>query len=110
MDDFGLGLEQLALEAGDDELPVRLRLAGIDRRVGAVEGVEQFVAALTDEILKAQGQWGRFRVEQFAIYGCGFGGGGFEIEGNGDDPRKMVLATTPTGEGDRKRGEEGKRV
>ncbi|CAM5374967.1 hypothetical protein SSTU70S_03717 [Stutzerimonas stutzeri] len=71
MDDFGLGLEQLALEAGDDELPVRLRLAGIDRRVGAVEGVEQFVAELTDEILKAQGQWGRFRVEQFALYGRG---------------------------------------
>jgi hypothetical protein len=56
MDDFGLGLEQLALEAGDDELPMRLRLAGIDRRIGAVEGVEQFVAELADEILKAQGQ------------------------------------------------------
>jgi hypothetical protein len=38
VDDFGLGREQLALEAGDDELPVRLRLAGIDRRIGAVEG------------------------------------------------------------------------
>ena len=52
VDDFGLGLEQLALEAGDDGLSVRLRLAGIDRRVGAVEGVEQFVAELADEILK----------------------------------------------------------
>ncbi len=58
MDDFGLSLEQLALEAGDDELAMRLRLAGIDRRVGAVERVEQFVAELTDEILKAQGQRG----------------------------------------------------
>jgi hypothetical protein len=58
VDDFGLGREQLALEAGDDELPVRLRLAGIDRRIGAVEGVEQFVAELADEILKAQGQRG----------------------------------------------------
>jgi hypothetical protein len=56
VDDFGLGREQLALEAGDDELPVRLRLAGIDRRIGAVEGVEQFVAELANEILKAQGQ------------------------------------------------------
>jgi hypothetical protein len=55
VDDFGLGRKQLALEAGDDELPVRLRLAVIDRRVGAVEG-EQFVAELADEILKAQGQ------------------------------------------------------
>ena len=57
MDDFGLSLEQLALEAGDDELAMRLRLA-VDRRVGAVERVEQFVAELTDEILKAQGQRG----------------------------------------------------
>jgi hypothetical protein len=74
MDDFGLGLEQLALEAGDDELPMRLRLAGIDRRIGAVEGVEQFVAELADEILKAQGQRGRFRVEQVALHGRGFSG------------------------------------
>ena len=34
MDNVGLGLEQLALEAGNDELP--LCLAGIDRRVGAL--------------------------------------------------------------------------
>jgi len=40
VDDFGLGWEQLALEAGDHQLPVRLRLAGIDRRISAVEGVE----------------------------------------------------------------------
>ena len=51
VDDFGLGREQLALEAGDDELPVRLRLAGIDRRIGAVEGVEQFVAELADDLV-----------------------------------------------------------
>ena len=36
MDDFRLGLKQSALEAGDDELTVRLRLARIDRWVGAI--------------------------------------------------------------------------
>ncbi len=97
VDDFGLGLEELALEAGDDELPVRLRLAVIDRRVGAVEGVEQFVAELADEILKAQGQRGRFRIEQFALYGRGFSGSGFEIEGHGDAPKKNGACTTPAG-------------
>ena len=97
VDDFGLGREQLALEAGDDELPVRLRLAGIDRRVGAVEGVEQFVAELADEILKAQGQRVGFRVEQFALHGRGFSGSGVEIEGHGDAPKKNGACTTPAG-------------
>src|SRR3989344_3249031 len=97
VDDFGLGLEQLALEAGDDELPVRLRLARVDRRIGAVEGVEQFVAELADEILKAQGQRGRLRVQQLALYGLGVGGGGFEISGHGDAPKKMGHAPTPAG-------------
>src|SRR3546814_5939390 len=41
--------------------------------------------------------WGRFRVEQFALYGRGFGGGGFEIEGHGDAPKKMGHAPPPTG-------------
>ncbi|KYO95242.1 hypothetical protein LT20_05078 [Pseudomonas aeruginosa] len=97
VDDFGLCWEQLALEAGDDELPVRLRLAGIDRRVGAVEGVEQFVAELADEILKAQGQRVGFRVQQFALHGRGFSGSGFEIEGHGDAPKKNGACTTPSG-------------
>jgi hypothetical protein len=43
---IGLRREQLALEAGEDELPMRLRLAGVDRRIGAVERVEQLVAEL----------------------------------------------------------------
>ena len=91
MDNFSLGLEELALEAGDDELPVRLRLADIDRRIGAVEGVEQFVAELADEILKAQGQRGRFRIEQFALYGLNVGNGGFDLGGHGDAPKKMGM-------------------
>ena len=68
MDDLGLGREQLALQAGDDELPVRPRLAVIDRRVGMVKGVEQFVAELADEVLKAQGKR-RFRFGQIALDG-----------------------------------------
>jgi hypothetical protein len=51
MDHLGLRLEQLALEAGEDELPMRLRLAGVDRRIGAVERVQQLVAELGDEVL-----------------------------------------------------------
>ena len=75
-----------------------LRLAGIDRRVGAVEGVEQFVAELADEILKAKGQRGRFRIEQLALYGRGFSGIGFEIEGHGDAPKKKGHAPPPAGQ------------
>ncbi|SSW73808.1 hypothetical protein AVE30378_06155 [Achromobacter veterisilvae] len=97
MDDFGLGFKQLAFEAGDDELAVRLWLAGIDRRVGPIERVEQFVAELTDEILKAQGQRRRFRVEQFALRGCSFCGSRFKIEGHGDAPKKNGACTTPSG-------------
>ena len=110
VDDFGLGREQLALEAGDDELPVRLRLAGIDRRIGAVEGVEQFVAELANEILKAQGQRVGFRVEQFALHGCGFSGSGVEIEGHGDAPKKMGHAPPPTGLWHAPEWEENRRV
>lgn len=97
MDDFGLRREQLALEAGDDELAMCLRLAGIDRRVGAVERIEQFIAELADEILKAQGERRRCRFEQIALHGRGLGGGGFEIEGHGDAPMKMGQAPPPTG-------------
>ena len=79
-------------------MTMRLRLAGIDRRIGAVEGVEQFVAELADKILKAQGQRIGFRVEQFALYGRGFGGSVFEIEGHGDAPKKMGHAPPPKGQ------------
>jgi len=58
MDNFSLGLEQLALEAGNDELPLRLCLTGIDRRVGAVERIEQFVAELADEKPEGSGSEG----------------------------------------------------
>src|SRR5690606_33069080 len=98
VDDFGLGLEQLALEAGDDELAMCLRLAGIDRRGGAVGGVEQFVAELADEILKAQGQGGRFRGAKFALYGRGVSGIGSGSEGHGDAPKKKGHAPPPAGQ------------
>jgi hypothetical protein len=88
MDNFGLGREQLALEAGNDELSLCLCLAGIDRRVGAVERIEQFVAELADKILKAQGERVGFRFEQFALYGRCIAGGGVEIDGHGDAPKK----------------------
>nr|WP_240656083.1 hypothetical protein [Pseudomonas aeruginosa] len=68
-----------------------LRLADIDRRVGAVEGVEQFVAELADEILKAQGQRGGFRIDQLALYGLNVGDGGFDLGGHGDAPKKMGM-------------------
>ncbi len=97
IDDFGLGLKQLAFEAGDDELAVRLWLAGIDRRVSPIERVQQFVAELTDEILKAQGQRRRCRVEQFTLHGSGFCGSRFKIEGHSDAPKKNGACTTPTG-------------
>lgn len=88
VDDFGLGLEQFVFEVGDDELVMCLWLVGIDWWVGVVEGVEQFVVEFVDEILKVQGQRGRFCVEQFVLYGCGFSGIGFEIEGYGDVLKK----------------------
>ena len=53
---FGLGGEQLAFETGEDDLAMRPRLSGIDRRIGAVQGIEQTVAELGDEVLQAEGE------------------------------------------------------
>ncbi len=97
MDNVGLGLEQLALEAGNNELSLRLCLTGIDRRVGAVERVEQFVAELADKILKAQCERVGFRFKQFALYGLCIVSGGVEINGHGGAPKKNGTCTTPAG-------------
>ncbi|WP_432212650.1 hypothetical protein [Pseudomonas aeruginosa] len=78
--------------------------------LGAVEGVEQFVAELADEILKAQGQRVGFRVQQFALHGRGFSGSGFEIEGHGDAPKKNGACTTPAGQWHAPWWEENRRV
>ncbi|WP_208540515.1 hypothetical protein, partial [Pseudomonas aeruginosa] len=37
------------------------------------------------------------RVEQFALYGRGVSGSGFEIEGHCDAPMKNGACTTPSG-------------
>jgi hypothetical protein len=54
MDHIGLRLEQLALETGEDDLPMRPRLSGVDRGIGAVERIQQLVAELGDEVLQAE--------------------------------------------------------
>ena len=46
--------EQLALEAREDDLSLRPRLAGVNRRIGAVERIEQLVAELGYEVLQAE--------------------------------------------------------
>ncbi len=64
--------------------------SGIDRRIGAVEGFEQFIAELGDELGEAQGQGRGLRIEQFALHGLRIGGG-FEIEGHGDAPKQWGM-------------------
>ncbi|MOA69097.1 hypothetical protein D3C78_1970770 [compost metagenome] len=54
MDHIGLRREQLALERGEDQLPMHPHLAGVDRRIGAVERIEQLVAELRYEVLQAE--------------------------------------------------------
>lgn len=54
MNHFRLRREKLALEAGQDHLAVGSSLAGVDRRIGAVERVQKLVAKLRDKILEAQ--------------------------------------------------------
>jgi hypothetical protein len=54
MNDIGLGLEQLALETGEDDLPMGPCQSGVDRGIGAVERIEQFVAEFGHEVLQAQ--------------------------------------------------------
>ncbi|MCY1303721.1 hypothetical protein D9M70_534420 [compost metagenome] len=84
MDHIGLRREQLPLEAGDDDVPMCPRLAGVDRRVGAVERVEQLVAELGHEVLQAERKRGVRRIEQVALRGDI--GKAFKIEGHGDAP------------------------
>ncbi|CRQ98310.1 hypothetical protein PAERUG_E16_London_17_VIM_2_04_14_03827 [Pseudomonas aeruginosa] len=54
VDHIGLRREQLALECGEDHLPMHPHLAGVDRRIGAVERIEQLVAELRYEVLQAE--------------------------------------------------------
>ena len=54
MDHISLRGEQLALEAREDDLSLRPRLAGVNRRIGAVERIEQLVAELRYEVLQAE--------------------------------------------------------
>ncbi len=97
MDDIGLRREQLALEGCEDELPMHPRLAGVDRRIGAVERVEQLVAELRNEVLQADQEWRSSRFEQVTLHGGV--GNGFEIEGHGDAPENTGHAHPPKGHG-----------
>jgi len=58
VDHIGLGGKQLPLQTSQQDLAMRLCLTGIDRRVGAVEGVEQLVAELGHEVLQADVEQG----------------------------------------------------
>jgi hypothetical protein len=77
------------LSAREDELPMRPHLAGVDRRIGAVERVEQLVAELGHEVLQAEREGGSGRFEQVALH-SGFGNG-FKIEGHGDAPEQWGM-------------------
>jgi hypothetical protein len=50
MDNLGLRREELALQSFQHGLSVRPGHSGIDRRIGRVEGVQQFVAEFRYEI------------------------------------------------------------
>jgi hypothetical protein len=65
----------LRLRTGQHELAMRPGLAGVDGWIGAVERIQQLVAELGDEILKAQGQGRSGRFEQVALDGRAIGGG-----------------------------------
>ena len=91
MDYLGLGREQLALETGQYELALWPRLAGVYRRIGAVERVEQFVAELGHEVLQAQRQGRSCRFEQVVLHS------GFGIKGHGDAPESWGHAHPLTG-------------
>lgn len=69
MDDVGLGGEQPALETGEDQLMMGAWLAGIDRWIGTVESIQQFVAELGDEILQGEGERRGGGFEQIALFG-----------------------------------------
>ncbi|GBC59009.1 hypothetical protein PSNTI_45090 [Stutzerimonas stutzeri] len=56
VDHIGLRREQLALQCGEDQLPMHPHLAGVDGRIGAVERIEQLVAELRYEVLQAEGE------------------------------------------------------
>lgn len=85
VDDLALGVERLPLQPVENELPVRARLPGVDGRIGTVEGLQQLVTELGNEVGQADGERRRFLVEQ------GIDGGraidGIEIERQwGDAP------------------------
>ncbi|MNN26003.1 hypothetical protein D3C81_1394970 [compost metagenome] len=111
MDHIGLCLEQLALEAGDDHLPMRPHLAGVDRRVGAIQRVEQLVAELRYEVLQAERKRRSSRFEQVALY-SGVGNS-FKIERHSDAPSEMGHAPPLRGDdmprGGKKRTARGRR-
>ena len=64
-------------------------LTGVDRRIGAVQRIEQLVAELRYEILQAECERRRCRFEQVALH-SGYGNG-FEIEGHGDAPKQWGM-------------------
>ncbi len=57
MHNFGLSWKELAFEACKHQLTLGPGRTVIDRRVGPVQAVQQFVAELLDEILQAEGQF-----------------------------------------------------
>jgi hypothetical protein len=89
MDHIGLRGEKLALEAREDDLPMRTGLTAIDRRIGAVERIEQLVAELRYEVLQAEREGGSDRFEQVALHSRF--GNGFKIEGHGDAPEQWGM-------------------
>ncbi|MPM64239.1 hypothetical protein SDC9_111125 [bioreactor metagenome] len=100
MHDLGLGGEQLAFQPGQHQLPVRARRAVIDGRVRPVEGFQQLVAELGNEVLKAHGQFGRFLFEQI-VHGRGVSSRGcFDgLRVHGDAPEKRGMHHSPRGDG-----------
>lgn len=95
MYDLCLGREQLALQACQNQLAVRTRRTAIDGWVGAIEGVQQFVAELGNEVLKAQGQLGRFLFEHVVVQGRRiYGRGRFDdLCVHGDAPKDGACIT-----------------
>src|SRR3546814_4833425 len=57
MHDFGLSWKELAFEACEHQLTLGPRRTVINRRVGPVQAVQQFVAELLDEVLQAKRQF-----------------------------------------------------
>ncbi len=97
VDDFSLRGKQLALETGQHELAAGPGYAVIDRRIGPVEGIQQFIAEFGDEILQGERQPGGFRGEQIVRIGRGGDGGSrFDGSGHGDAPSEWAC-TAPKG-------------